>query len=56
MLDGGPGNNTVIPGGAALLANFMASTFVPAAGGHGATPIADPQSGQQPVLAVPQHA
>jgi Ca2+-binding RTX toxin-like protein len=56
ILDGGTGNNTVIPGGAALLANFMASTFVPAAGGHGATPIADPQSGQQPLLTVPQHA
>ena len=43
-------------GAAALLGQFMASTFVPAGEGHGATPMADPQAGQPPLLAVPQHA
>jgi Ca2+-binding RTX toxin-like protein len=62
ILDGGPGDNVVIQGfaapasGAALLGQFMASSFVPAGQGLGATPIADPQAGQQPVLAMPQHA
>jgi len=39
--------------GAALLGQFMASTFVAASDGQGATPIADPSSGQQPLLAQP---
>ena len=66
MLDGGPGNNVVIQGFAApaigrrecraVLGQFMASSFVPAGQGHGATPIADPQASQPPVLAMPQHA
>jgi Ca2+-binding RTX toxin-like protein len=62
VLDGGTGNNTVIPGGAApiasaaLLRQFMASSFVAAGQGNGATPIADPQPSQQPLLAMPQHA
>jgi Ca2+-binding RTX toxin-like protein len=43
-------------GGAALLTQFMASTFVTAGEGHDATPLADPQAGQTPLLAVPQHA
>ena len=38
---------------AALLGQFMASSFVAAGDGHGATPIADPQSTQQPLLAHP---
>ena len=37
----------------ALLNQFMASSFVAAGDGHGATPIADPQSTQQPLLAHP---
>ena len=41
---------------AALLGQFMASSFVTAGEGHGEMPIADPQAGQQPVLAMPQHA
>ena len=68
MLDGGTGNNTVIPGGgpapvaapafsgAALLGQFMASSFVSDGGAHGAMPLADPQAGQPPMLAMPQHA
>jgi Ca2+-binding RTX toxin-like protein len=62
ILDGGPGDNVVIQGfagpgpSAALLGQFMASSFVPAGQGLGATPIADPQAGQQQVLAMPQHA
>ena len=44
------------PDGAALLTQFMASTFVTAGEGQGATPLADPQAGQAPLLAVPQHA
>jgi hypothetical protein len=37
----------------ALLSQFMASTFVTAGGGQVETPIADPQSNQQPLLAQP---
>ena len=37
----------------ALLNQFMASSFVAVGDGHGATPIADPQSTQQPLLAHP---
>jgi Ca2+-binding RTX toxin-like protein len=42
--------------GAALLGQFMASSFVSAGEGHGATPMTDPQAGQPPMLAMPQHA
>ena len=38
---------------AALLGQFMASSFVTAGDGHGATPIADPASSQQPLLTQP---
>ena len=69
ILDGGPGNNVQIqapvtqaPGsgaspaaGAALLRQFMASSFVPAGQGLGVPPIADPSVAQQPQL-VPPHA
>jgi hypothetical protein len=60
VLDGGPGDNVVITGGlavisadAALLGQFMASSFVTAGDGQGGTPIEDPASGQHPVLAHP---
>jgi hypothetical protein len=60
VLDGGPGNNTVIPGGAAakasVLGQFMASSLVSAAEGHGAMPVADPAFSQQPQLAPPHAA
>jgi Ca2+-binding RTX toxin-like protein len=67
VLDGGPGDNVVIPGVApppviqiasnvALLSQFMASSFAGDGAGHTATPIVDPQAGQQPMLATPQHA
>jgi len=64
VLDGGPGDNILIQGfaapgagaSAALLGQFMASSFAPAGQGLGMTPIADPQAGQQPVLAMSQHA
>ena len=63
VLNGGPGGNVVIPGGAAastgsaaLLGQFMASTFVTAGDGHGGTPIADAQPDQPHLLAQPQHA
>ncbi len=64
VLDGGPGDNVVIQGfaapasgaSAALLGQFMASSFVPAGPGLGATPMVDPQAGQQAMLAAPQHA
>nr|WP_050385599.1 calcium-binding protein [Bradyrhizobium pachyrhizi] len=58
-LDGGPGSNTVLNSlaatgpNAALLSQFMASSFVSAGGGQGATPVADPPSAQQPLLAHP---
>lgn len=41
------------PSSLALLNQFMASSFVTAGDGHGATPIADPQPTQQPLLAHP---
>ena len=41
---------------AALLGQFMASSFVTAGDSHGATPIADPGSSHPPLLAPPQHA
>jgi Ca2+-binding RTX toxin-like protein len=58
ILDGGTGNNTLLQSAvqaphAALLGQFMASTFVTAGDGHGATPIADPASSQPPLLAQP---
>jgi Ca2+-binding RTX toxin-like protein len=64
VLDGGPGNNILIQGfaapagaaSAALLGQFMASSFAPAGQGLGAMSMADPQAGQQPVLAMSQHA
>ena len=66
VLDGGPGGNVVIQSAtmpppasaasAALLGQFMASSFVTAGDGHGAMPAADPQSSQPPLLALPQHA
>jgi Ca2+-binding RTX toxin-like protein len=37
----------------ALLGQFMASSFVTAGDGHGAAPIADPPSNQQPLLTQP---
>jgi hypothetical protein len=37
----------------ALLGQFMASTFVTAGDAHGAAPIADPPSNQQPLLTQP---
>ena len=40
-------------GGAALLGQFMASSFVTAGDGHGAMPLADPSPNQQPLLAQP---
>jgi Ca2+-binding RTX toxin-like protein len=52
-LDGGTGNNVVFHSAANLLNQFMASTFATAGDGHGATPIADPQTSQQPFLAQP---
>jgi Ca2+-binding RTX toxin-like protein len=71
VLDGGPGNNVLIPGApspgpilapvaiannAALLGQFMASSFVAAGTGSAATPVAEPSSSQQPLLTTPQHA
>jgi Ca2+-binding RTX toxin-like protein len=44
------------PNSAALLSQFMASSFVPSGAGNTPTPAADPQSNQQPVLTTPQHA
>jgi Ca2+-binding RTX toxin-like protein len=59
VLDGGPGDNVVINGfvgNAAILGQFMASTFVSTGNSLGETPIADPHAGQPPVLSIPQHA
>jgi Ca2+-binding RTX toxin-like protein len=63
VLDGGTGNNINIqlavnpPSGgvqaAALLGQFMASSFVDAGDGQGATPVADQPPAQQPLLAQP---
>jgi Ca2+-binding RTX toxin-like protein len=68
ILDGGPGANVVIPGAvpapviptspsqsAALLSQFMASSFVSVGAGLGAVPVADPQASQPNLLATPQH-
>lgn len=49
-------NGPPVFGGAALLGQFMASSFVSDGEGHGAMPMADPQAGQPPMLAMPQHA
>ena len=43
-------------GGAALLGQFMASSFVSAGEGHGAVPLADPSANQHPQLAQPHSA
>jgi Ca2+-binding RTX toxin-like protein len=63
VLDGGPGNNVVIPGGpaaptggAALLGQLMASTFVAPGVAPGAPQTIDPLANQHPTLASPQHA
>jgi Ca2+-binding RTX toxin-like protein len=71
ILDGGTGNNVLIQapvtrsgaatGGspaasAALLGQFMASSFVPAGEGHGETPLVDPRASQPPQLALPHAA
>jgi Ca2+-binding RTX toxin-like protein len=61
VLDGGPGNNVVLnaatvapqAANAALLGQFMASSFVTAGDGHAPTPIAEPASGQPPLLTQP---
>jgi len=59
VLNQGPGNGVVIqapvssPPGAALLGQFMASSFVTAGDGQGAAPIAEAAANQQPVLAQP---
>jgi hypothetical protein len=51
------GSPSPLPGqSAALLGQFMASSFVSDGEGHGAMPMADPQAGQPPMLAMPQHA
>jgi Ca2+-binding RTX toxin-like protein len=71
VLDGGTGNNlpfqaVVNPGGAvrdasptasaALLGQFMASSLVTTGLGLGGVPLADPTTGQQPLLAQPHAA
>ena len=59
VLNQGPGNGVVIqapvstPSAAALLGQFMASSFVTAGDGHGAAPIAEAAALPQPVLAQP---
>jgi Ca2+-binding RTX toxin-like protein len=58
VLDGGPGLNVVIPGSgpivqAAQLGQAMASTFVSDGGSQGDTPMVDPATVQQPLLAQP---
>ena len=64
ILDGGTGNNVIIQlavnappsdgsHAAALLGQFMASSFVTAGDGQGAAPIADQPPAQQPLLAQP---
>jgi Ca2+-binding RTX toxin-like protein len=61
-LDGGTGNNVQIQApvtrsaSAALLGQFMASSFVSAGAGLGVMPIADQSSGQHPQLAQPHAA
>ncbi len=59
VLDGGPGNNVVIASSApvsqaALLGQFMATSFVADGGGQGEMPLVDPATTQQPLLA-PSH-
>jgi Ca2+-binding RTX toxin-like protein len=63
VLDGGPGNNILIqsatasfPGSAALLGQFMASSFVPAGVGESGTPVADASASQQQPLLTQPHA
>jgi Ca2+-binding RTX toxin-like protein len=67
VLDGGAGDNVIIPDGvgippaivtrppvgAAVLAQAMATTFVADGGAHGDTPLVDPATVQQPLLAQP---
>jgi Ca2+-binding RTX toxin-like protein len=64
VLDGAPGDDVVIQSivsnfpssnshAAALLSQFMASSFVTAGDAHGAIPIADQPPVQQPLLAQP---
>jgi len=58
VLDGGPGDNVVlnaVGGGAntALLAQFMASSFVTDGGDNSPPPMVDPAAMQQPMLAQP---
>ena len=61
ILDGGTGNNVLIQSAtvaphvasAALLGQFMASTFAPAGGPQGGMPVADPAANQPPLLAQP---
>jgi Ca2+-binding RTX toxin-like protein len=48
--------NTSPAAGAALLNQFMASSFVSTGDGHDAVPIADPSASQQPQLALPHAA
>ena len=43
-------------GSAALLGQFMASSFVSAGEGHGAVPLADPSANLHPQLAQPHSA
>jgi Ca2+-binding RTX toxin-like protein len=63
VLDGGPGNNILIqsatagfPESAALLSQFMASTFVPTGDGESGTPVADALASQQQPLLTQPHA
>jgi Ca2+-binding RTX toxin-like protein len=72
ILDGGTGSNVlqqapvvrnaaaVTDGahaaGAAVLGQFMASSFVSAGDGHGAVPLVDPSASQPPQLALPHAA
>ena len=61
VLDGGPGNNVVfnaptVAPHAALLVQAMASSFVAAGEGQTATPVADPNTNQAPLLAQPHNA
>jgi Ca2+-binding RTX toxin-like protein len=65
VLDGGPGNNVVVqsattgggsPASAALLAQFMASSFAPAGNGESSIPIADASASQQQPLLTHPHA
>ena len=61
VLDGGPGNNVILPGffaapqvaSAALLGQFMASSFVTAGDSHGGMQLAEQSPNQQPLLAQP---